>query len=424
MKKLISFLLSVILTLSGNPSGVMAAGEMLNFYRVNTYTSGQFTDVSPDDWYNSSVAAAYEMGLMSGESTNYFNAAGHLTVAQTIVMAARLHKIYNTGSSKFESDETDNNWYAPYVSYAQENGIIADVPDLGEAATRAQFVDILSRALPRGDFEQINEISADTIPDVKAGDEYADSIYMFYRAGIVAGSNLRGTFRPQNIVSRAEAAAIITRMTNKSLRQSFSLDYSGPDLTVQEEMDDSFFENAAILGNSLVDGLMVYSNLKSLKYFSGTSVSVVSASMTRSRTLKNGSSGTLVQALCQDPHDKIYIELGINEIGGELDYFINVYSNMLDTIRAAEPDADIYILSILPVTKDKSDSSRVFNMTRINMYNEALHTLAEEKQCYYMDLCSALQGDDGYLPTDWSFDGVHLHAPYYSVWEKCMRTMY
>ena len=200
--------------------------------------------------------------------------------------------------------------------------------------------------------------------------------------------------------------------------------YSGPDLTKQDEQDDSFFENAAILGNSLVDGLRLYSNMKSINYFCGTSVSVVSATKTRNMQLKNGQVGTLVQALCQEPHDKIYIELGINEIGSDVDYFIGLYGDMLDTIIEAQPDADIYILSILPVTKSKSDSSTVFNMTRVNMYNEALHKLAEEKQCYYMDICSALQGDDGYLPSDWSGNGVHLHAQYYSVWENCMRTLY
>lgn len=422
MKKLISFLLSMILTLSGNPAGVMAAGGgMLNFQSVNTYRAGQFTDVKADDWYNASVGAAYELGLMSGESADYFNAAGQITVVQTIVMAARLHKIYNTGSGEFETGKT---WYAPYVSYARENGIISGNPNLDAAATRAQFADILSRALPKDAFEQINQIGADAIPDVKTGDEYSESIYMLYRAGVVTGSNSRGAFRPESSISRAEAAAIITRMTDKSLRQSFTLQYNGPDLTAQEEMDDSFFENAAILGNSLVDGLRLYSNMKSISYFCGTSVSVVSATKTKNMALKNGSTGTLVQALCQEPHDKIYIELGINEIGSDVDYFIGLYGDMLDTIIEAQPDADIYILSILPVTKSKSDSSTVFNMTRVNMYNEALHKLAEEKQCYYMDVCSALQGEDGYLPSSWSGDGVHLHAQYYAVWETCMRTLY
>ena len=63
-------------------------------------------------------------------------------------------------------------------------------------------------------------------------------------------------------------------------------------------------------------------------------------------------------------------------------------------------------------------------MTRVNLYNAALYKLAGEKQCYYMDVCSAFLGSDGYLPASWSTDGVHLQARYYSVWEECMRTLY
>lgn len=422
MKRLISFLLSMVLTMGGSPTGVMAAGGgMLNFRAVATYQNGQYTDVAPDAWYNASVAAAYEQGLMTGEGVDFFNAAGQITVAQTIVLAARLHRIYNTGTSDFEPGDT---WYGPYVDYARENGIIAGEPILWTAATRGQFVDILSRALPKEVFDQINDIADNMIPDVKTGDEYAGSIYMLYRAGVVTGSNSRGSFYPNNTISRAEAAAIVTRMTDRSLRHSFTLEYSGPDLTAQPEMDDSFFENSAILGNSLVEGLRLYSNMKSITYFSDTSVSVVSATQTRTKRLKNGQTGTLVQALIEEPHDKIYIELGINEIGSDVNYFIDVYGKMLDTIIEAQPDAEIYVLSVLPVTQKKSNSSTVFNMTRVNMYNEALYQLAADKQCHYMDVCSALQGDDGYLPSGWSGDGVHLHAQYYSVWENCMRTLY
>lgn len=422
MKRLISFLLSMVLTMGGSQTGVVATEVWMNNFRpVNTYEDGQFTDVTPDDWYSDSVAAAYEQGIMAGEGEGLFNPSGQITVAQTIIMAARLHKIYNTGSSGFEPGET---WYGPYVDYARENGIIAGEPILDTAATRGQFADILSRALPSEVFNQINDISENVIPDVKTGDEYAGTIYMLYRAGVVTGSNTRGAFFPHSTVSRAEAAAIVTRMTDKGQRRSFTLEYTGPDLSPQDEMDDSFFENSAILGNSLVEGLRLYSNLKSLTYFSATSVSVVSATKTKTTRLKNGQTGTLVQALCQEPHDRIYIELGINEIGSDVSYFIDLYGQMLDTITEAQPDAEVYILSVLPVTKSKSNSSTVFNMTRVNMYNEALYQLAADKQCHYMDVCSALQGDDGYLPSGWSGDGVHLQPKYYSVWENCMRTLY
>ena len=423
MKKAAAFFLSVILAFSVGVTGAAASSAgMFHLQPVNVYSDDLFEDVSPEDWFSADIKTVYELGLMTGGPDGLFDTAGRITVVQAIIMAVRLHSIYYTGSCDLDTSES---WYAPYVSYAQEHGIVSGNLNLGYAATRAQFVDILSRALPAGEFEEINEVAANAIPDVKTGDPYADSIYMFYRAGILTGSNARHIFSPSGSVYRSEAAAILARMADKSLRKSFTLKYAGPDLTALEPRDDSFFANSAILGNSLVEGLRLFSGLKSIHYYSATSVSVVSATQTRNVRLNNGSSGTLVQSLCQEQYDRIYIALGINEIGGNVDTFIRNYGNMIDSIRAAEPNADIYIISILPVTRSKSSQpGTVFNMTRINMYNTALHKLASDKQCYYMDVCSAYQGSDGYLPSSWSNDGVHLYAKYYSVWENCMRTLY
>lgn len=443
VKKQIAVLLSVLLLISGSPMAVMAAGEgmtdidmgesavdmdmmdgMTHFQRVSSYRDGQFTDVTPEDWYNAGVGAAYELGLMQGASEDYFDAAGLITVEQAVVMAARLHSIYHTGSGEFAPGEF---WSEPYVSYAIEKGIISEDMNLYDLATRAQFGDILSRSLPEEALEPINEVGENAIPDVRSWASYADSIYKLYRAGIVTGGNEQGEFQPENSISRAEAAVIITRIADKSLRQSITIqtpEYLGPDLTVREAMDDSFFARSAILGNSLAEGLRLYSNLKTLHYFSATSTSVVSATKTKNTTLDNGSTGTLIQALSQEQYDRIYIELGINEIYFNVDYFTDIYGDMIDRIKQAEPEADIYILSILPVTKRKSDSDSVRNMARVYQYNMALRTLAAEKQCYYMDLCAMYQGEDGYLPAGWSSDGVHLYAQYYSLWESCMRTMY
>ena len=423
MKKTAALLLSAVLVLSAGVTDARAASVgMFNFQRVNTYTDGQFTDVAPEDWYNAGIRTAYELGLMGGESDSWFNAAGQITVAQAIITAARLHSIYHTGSRGFLSGDP---WYAPYISYAKEHGIITGDPDIYAPATRAQFADILSHALPADALEPVNDIGVDAIPDVKSGGEYADSIYMLYRAGVLTGSNARHAFYPKSSISRAEAAVIVARMADKSLRKGgLTLQYTGPDLTAMEVQDDSFFARSAILGNSLVEGLRLFSNLKSIHYFSATSVSVVSATQTKNVRLNDGSMGTLVQSLCQEQYDKIYIELGINEIGTNVDTFIRRYGDMVDTIRTAEPGADIYIISVLPVTRAKSQSGQVFNMPRVNLYNAVLYQLAADKQCYYMDVCSAFLDGDGYLPSSWSSDGVHLYAKYYSVWENCMRTLY
>lgn len=200
--------------------------------------------------------------------------------------------------------------------------------------------------------------------------------------------------------------------------------YTGPDLPEREKTDDSFFADAAFFGNSLVEGLRMCGGLKEGEFYSATSASVVSVGMTKNMQLSSGSSATLLQALCEKPHGKIYTMLGINEIGFEPDYFIELYSAMLDEIRAASPDAEIYIMSLTPVTEKKSESNETFSMERVRAYNEALRTLAETRELYFVDLEEALAGEDGYLPADTSSDGVHLKPDGYAQWADYLRTHY
>ena len=97
---------------------------------------------------------------------------------------------------------------------------------------------------------------------------------------------------------------------------------------------------------------------------------------------------------------------------------------MIDTIRAAEPDAEIYIMAILPVSQAKSSGGTQFTIDNVKKYNTVLYELATEKECWYVDAYAALVGADGYLPADQTWDGVHLTAETYSIWENYIRTHY
>ena len=197
-----------------------------------------------------------------------------------------------------------------------------------------------------------------------------------------------------------------------------------PDLSAREAKDDEFFSDAAFMGNSLMDGFKLFSGLTTCDYYAATSMTVVGATTKACITLDSGAAGTLVDGLVQKPYGKIYILLGINEIGFDVETFIDYYSTMLDTIIAAQPDCDIYIMGITPVSAAKSASGEVFNMTRITEYNTALHQLAADKGCYYMDLVSALAGPDGYLPASETSDGVHFSTNVYQAWLDYVRTHY
>ncbi len=58
------------------------------------------------------------------------------------------------------------------------------------------------------------------------------------------------------------------------------------------------------------------------------------------------------------------------------------------------------------------------------MYNDALHALAADTGCWYVDLCEALADDTGYLPSNVTSDGVHFAAGHYKVWLQYLKTHY
>lgn len=425
MKKTICMLLAAVCLIGCCTAGVLAEGGSLsNFTRVNIYTDDCFSDVPADEWYRGNVAAAYELGLMQGNADGTFNPNGAVTIAETIVLACRLHSIYYNGTGEIPGSERP--WYMPYVNYALNNGLISSAyADYNAGATRAEFAGILAKALPASALPAVNTVEDNDIPDVKLGDPYASEIYMLYRAGIVRGGNERGRFSPENLIARREVAAIVTRMAYRSLREKFTLvGYTGPDLETQPLAGDEFFSDAAILGNSLVEGLRLYSKLTAMDYYSGTSMSVTSACSTKNVLLNNGTYGTQLDAMAQKRYGKVYIELGINDIGGDMGVFIESYGKMLDRIIADQPYADVYVMAITPVSKAKNDSSTVFTMSRVNAFNAALYELAAEKKCYYLDDCTPLMDSSGFLAAADTWDGVHLSVDKYAEWETVIRTHY
>ena len=118
-------------------------------------------------------------------------------------------------------------WYSSYVSYAADNGIIEKAyldytpAQMNAEIKRSEFVHIFYGAM--SDYQQINTIADNKIPDVKTADSYAAEIYTFYRAGILTGSDSSGAFYPANNIKRSEVAAILSRMYDKTTRQTVSL---------------------------------------------------------------------------------------------------------------------------------------------------------------------------------------------------------
>lgn len=222
-KRGLAVVLAVLLTAATWMPGTQAAGAGLeNFRTVQTYTDGQFCDIPQGDKYEESIKTVYELNLMAGSSVDTFNAEENITIANALAMACRLHSIYQTGQADFTQGEP---WYQVYVDYGLANGIIEDgqFEDYQKEITREQFAGILAKTLPATALEQKNNVENGAIPDVAKGSRYYDSIYYLYRAGVLTGSDSRGSFEPSSTIQRAEAAAIISRMALPSMRELMTL---------------------------------------------------------------------------------------------------------------------------------------------------------------------------------------------------------
>ncbi len=179
---------------------------------------------------------------------------------------------------------------------------------------------------------------------------------------------------------------------------------------VLKKVEDSYFDDAVFVGDSLTLGLSYFSGFNS----EFLCVGGLSTKNLDTEPLDNGK--TVIDTISSKDHiGKIYIMLGTNEsVYQKPQEFIKRYSDFIDKVRQYHPNAVVYIQSIMPISKNFSETHDLKNHL-ITDHNKYLLELAKEKQCYYVDVNTFFAGDDGYLPENAGGDGVHLSPENYRV---------
>ncbi len=214
-KRIIS-LLMILITLCTAP--VFAAGESggtLQNFKKGTALS--FSDVGKKSWYYANVSSVTALGLMQGESTRTFAPEGTLTVAEAVAVTARFHAIYTEGSSKRLEKMSSSPWYERYFKDLSQKKLVSYslIDRAEETVTRELVAILLSSVIEQKDLKEINLLHS--IPDADTALE--KSLLPLYRAGVLTGNDLRGTFAPDSSITRAELAAVLSRMALPKLRK-------------------------------------------------------------------------------------------------------------------------------------------------------------------------------------------------------------
>ncbi|WFR55740.1 GDSL-type esterase/lipase family protein [Anaerocolumna sp. AGMB13025] len=185
-----------------------------------------------------------------------------------------------------------------------------------------------------------------------------------------------------------------------------------------ETVKESYFDDALFIGDSRTVGLSEYSGWKNPTYFADVGLTIYDV-FDKKIAEVNGKKYTIDKALEKKQFNKIYIMLGINELGtGNTKIFIKEYKEVIEKIQKLQPEAIIFVEGIMNVSKKKSDSDPIFNNKNIKDKNDHLALLADNKNIFYIDVNEAITDKTGGIPQEYTFDNIHLKAAYYNIWTK------
>lgn len=190
---------------------------------------------------------------------------------------------------------------------------------------------------------------------------------------------------------------------------------AAPDVTPLDiEPDYSVFDDAAFIGNSTFEGLYRYGVITHGVFFTkvGLNVLTVFTAHTDKGTVP------IIDELRNGTYGKVILMFGENELGwpSPLSY-IQKYEELVDAVWERQPDAEIYIVAMPPVSAGYSDgSSKGVNNATIQNFNAMMEDLAVRRGCHYIDVPKELMTYDGVLPNEASGDGLHLNLQYARYW--------
>lgn len=178
------------------------------------------------------------------------------------------------------------------------------------------------------------------------------------------------------------------------------------------EGDYRVFDDAAFVGDSRIGGIYLSSQLTTSTFYYDVGGNVSSAVDGHGIELDNGSKGSVIDALRQREFSYVFIEYGVNEWGWVTSGFISGYEKLITEIKAVQPNAKIYVMSIIPVTakyaEERSDGAMNVN-AKLDEMDAEVKKMAERLGVNYVNVVEAVTGGQRVLADDMSSDGYHLN---------------
>lgn len=182
-----------------------------------------------------------------------------------------------------------------------------------------------------------------------------------------------------------------------------------------------WLSDAVFIGDSRTDGLRLYGGISDVAAFlCQTGLSVYKVDQNQAVIRQGENRVSVLDALAGGSYGKVYLSLGLNELG----YFnpagyAETYGRVIDAVAARQPDARIYVQLIIPVNDARCRASGTpYYITNqaVSDYNAALTALCADKDVTLLAAPPELLDETGQLREDITTDGAHFRPEGYALW--------
>ncbi len=338
------------------------------------------------------------------------------------------------------SDVLTSAYYSSYVQWAFSSGIASATGNVTFSPERnISREEICSMLYNYADFK--NYQLKPSLPTLTFSDnssvfpDYASAVSTMQQIGVVTGYE-DGRFKPKDSATRAEVSAMLMRFVSAiSYKPATEASYDsagnyifGTEVPPKAAVSSDYFTDACFIGHSLVCGMSANFGLSATDFIAKNGATAKffldqpDFKLPSVHIDENGKTiydiGTLGQALKQKEYRKVYIMLGINEIGASNtahQSFYDSMNNIVELVKTTQPSALIYIISLTPVSQKCSESRNGENRDNVLGFNAVLKQLCKDRQTYYLNVFDLLCDDNGFLPESaCKSDGIHILSSEYA----------
>ena len=186
------------------------------------------------------------------------------------------------------------------------------------------------------------------------------------------------------------------------------------------ELEDSWFDDMLVIGDSRIQGMRNYYRFGNAYYFTSIGMNIYNVFGTWV-----GDQGhyecSLDETLKTIPFGKVLVGIGLNECNYDHTYIRAGFEKLVNLIHTHRPDAKIILTSIMMVTEECSRRDESFSIENLTAINEIIKSFADGEKIFYIDVNEWAVGEDGYLIAERSFDGIHFYGIYYKEWAEWLR---